>query len=170
MTDAALSTLRRLFIDRYDDLKARLTKRLGSADLAGDALHDTWVRLSRADSVGVVQSPDSYLFRAVLNAAEDQRRADKRHLTAIEIDSLFDLADETPGPEQALQARSDLQTFESVLAELPPRRRAILLARRLDGLSREEIAARLGVSIRLVTKELRLAHEHCVARFRNLQD
>ena len=40
MTDHALSAIRRLFVDGYDDLKRRLTKRLGSADLAGDAMHD----------------------------------------------------------------------------------------------------------------------------------
>ncbi len=168
MTDMAIAALRRLFVERYDDFKTRLTKRLGSADLAGDALHETWLRLSHAEAATVVRSPQSYLFRAVLNTAEDQRRSASRHLSAVEIGSLFDLEDNTPSPAQEVEARSDVQLLSHILAELPPRRRAIMLASRLDGLKREQIAAQLRVSVRLVTKELRLAHEHCVARFREI--
>ncbi len=83
MTDVTLAALRQLLVDRYDDLKARLAHRLGSADLAADALQDTWLRLARTDVVGVVRSPDNYLFRTVLNVAEDQRRSRSRHLTEL---------------------------------------------------------------------------------------
>jgi RNA polymerase sigma factor (sigma-70 family) len=168
MTETAITALRRLFVERYDDIKARLTKRLGSAELAGDALHETWLRLAHAEAATVVSSPQSYLFRAVLNTAEDQRRRAQRQLSAVEIDSLFDLEDATPSPEQTVAARSEVELLARVLAELPARRRAIMLASRLDGLKREQIAAQLGVTIRLVTKELRLAHEHCVARFKEI--
>ena len=37
MTETTLVGLRRLLLDRYDDLSARLTRRLGSAELASDA-------------------------------------------------------------------------------------------------------------------------------------
>jgi RNA polymerase sigma factor (sigma-70 family) len=170
MTDAALAALRRLFLERYDDLKSRLTRRLGSADLAGDALQDTWLRLARAETVGVMRSPTSYLFRIVLNVAQDNRRAEKRHLTSMEIESLLYIADDTPQPAQVAEARSDLRAFEGVLAELPPLRRAILLAARLDNLPLQEIADRLGISLRLVSKELRLAHEYCVTRRKEMRD
>jgi RNA polymerase sigma-70 factor (ECF subfamily) len=126
MTDNGLSTLRRLFLDRYDDLKARLTQRLGSADLAGDAMQDTWLRLARTESVGVVQSPRSYLFRIALNVAEDRRRTEQRRpLSAVEIESLLELADDAPTPEQTVVARSDLEAFKAIVDELPRRRRAI---------------------------------------------
>ena len=45
MSDSSRSSLRELLAQRYDDLKRRLTWRLGSAELASDALHDTWVHL-----------------------------------------------------------------------------------------------------------------------------
>lgn len=169
MTESGIKALQRAFIERYDELKARLAKRLGSAELAGDALQETWIRLAQSDAAAV-RAPDSYLFRAVLNTANDQRRAQRRHLSAVEIDSLFSLEDGAPSPEQIVAARSDARILETILTELPARRRAILLASRLDGLSRGEIAAKLGVSIRLVTKELRLAHEHCVARSKEFLD
>ena len=164
MSETTPASLRQSLLDRYDDLKARLAKRLGSSDLAGDAMHEAWLRLGRIESVGTVRSATSYLFQVALNAARDTQRGERRHLTAAEIDGLLHLPDDKPGPEHAAEARSDLRRLEAALAELPPRRRAILLAARLDDMPRQEIARRLGISLRLVSKELRLAHEHCLAR------
>lgn len=171
MTENALAHIRRLFIDRYDEMKARLTKRLGSADLAGDAMQDTWLRLARTESIGVVQCPSGYLFRIALNVADDHRRAvARRPVTAVEIESLLDIADETPTPEQAMLARSDLEALKAILSELPERRREIFLAARVGNMPRQEIADRLGVSRQLVTRELGLAIDYCVTRFKELKD
>lgn len=169
MSKDGLTALRRVFLDRYDDLKKRLTPRLGSAELASEALQETWLRLSRLDTSADVKSSGSYLFRTVLNVAFDQRKSEKRHLTAMEIESLLDLADETPDPQQIAQARSDLRALKVVLTRLPARQRAILLAARVDGLQLQEIASKLGVSLRLVSKELRLAHEYIVAHREELE-
>ncbi|MGY3604491.1 MULTISPECIES: RNA polymerase sigma factor [unclassified Bradyrhizobium] len=170
MTETALTIIRRLFVDRYDDLKARLTQRLGSADLAGDAMQDTWLRLSRADSIGAVQSPRNYLFRIALNVAEDRRRMERRQrISAIEIESLLELPDHAPTPEQTTLARSDLEAFEAIVNELPERRRVIFLAARLGNVPRQEIADRLSISRQLVAKELRLALEHCLARYKEFK-
>lgn len=164
MSEGSLTALRRVFLDRYDDLRRRLTPRLGSADLASEALQETWLRLSRLDARTEVKSPASYLFRTVLNVAFDQRESEKRHLTAMEVESLLNLADDLPDPQQVAEARSDFRSLKAVLDELPVRRRAILLAARVDGLSLQDIADKLGVSLRLVSKELRIAHEYIVAR------
>jgi RNA polymerase sigma-70 factor (ECF subfamily) len=171
MTENALTIIRRLFVDRYDDLKARLTQRLGSADLAGDAMQDTWLRLSRTESIGAVQSPRSYLFRIALNVAEDRRRMERRQrVSAIEIESLLELPDHAPTPEQTMLARSDLEAFEAIVNELPERRRVIFLAARVGNVPRQEIADRLSISRQLVAKELRLALEHCLVRYKELKD
>lgn len=171
MTDHGLTNLRRLFLDRYDDLKTRLTQRLGSVDLAGDAMQDTWLRLARTESVGAVQSPRSYLFRIALNVAEDHRRMEQRRpVSAVETETLLEVADDTPTPEQTVLARSDLEALRAIVNELPPRRRMVFLAARFGNASRQEIADRMGISLRLVAKELQLALEHCVARYKELED
>lgn len=164
MTETTLTELRRLLVARYEELKTKLAQRLGSTELASDALQDTWLRLSFGKPAADVYNPGNYLFRAALNAALDNRRSEKRHLTSIEIDSLIELPDETPDPGRVVEGRSAIRRLEAILAELPPRRREILLAARLDNMPRQEIADRLGISLRLVSKELRLAQEHCLAR------
>jgi RNA polymerase sigma-70 factor (ECF subfamily) len=77
---------------------------------------------------------------------------------------LIDFADDAPDPARVAEARSDLRVLEAAIAELPARRRDILLAARLDNLPRQEIAKRLGISLRLVEKELHLAQAFCLAR------
>lgn len=170
MTDSPLTLLRRLFVDGYDDLKARLTQRLGSADLAGDAMQDTWLRLVHADPAGTIQSPDNYLFRIALNAAGDRRQREKRYGSKVEIESVLEIPDEKPTPEQTLLARSDFAALQAIMAELPERRRAIFLAARLENMPRQEIADRLGLSLRTVLREIVLAHKHCLARYLELRD
>lgn len=169
MSDNPLTVMRRLFVDGYDELKARLTQRLGSADLAGDAMNDAWLRLARVDSIGAVQSPDNYLFRVALNVADDHRRREKRHTSGIDIEDVLEVPDETATPEETLLARSDLTAFQAIMAELPERQRAIFLAARIGNIPRQEIADRLGISRRSVAREIMLAHKHCLARYLELK-
>ncbi len=167
MTESALSLLQRLLVARYGDLKTRLTRRLGSEDLASEALQDTWLRLQGDRTTVVINhSPEAYLFRTAVNAANDRRRSEVRRLTQAEVASLVTVPDDTPGPDRVLAARRELRDFAVILAELPPRQRAILLAARLEGMQRNEIAARYGISKRMVLRELAAAQNYCAARLR----
>jgi RNA polymerase sigma-70 factor (ECF subfamily) len=170
MSDSSLLALRQLLLTSYDELKARLALRLGSSDLAGDVVQDAWLRLQRAESVGRVSSPANYLFRIALNIARDRLMSDRRYLTSLQVEQMLDATDEAPGPAAIAEARSELEFVEKLIAELPARQREILVAARLDGLPRREIAARLGISLSLVEKELKLAHEYCLARRDQLRE
>lgn len=162
-------TLRALLIERYQDLKSRLARRLGSLEWAEDALQDTYLRLNGREIVGDVRNPAAYLIRSAFHVALNQRRADNRRLNAEEVEALLNLADDAPDAVRVISGRSDLERLKQVMAELPPRPRAILLAARLEGLSRQQIARRFGISVSLVEKELRRAQEHCVARFKKIR-
>jgi RNA polymerase sigma factor (sigma-70 family) len=166
MTEIKRTILRRVLVTRYNDLKMRLTRRLGSAELAGEALQDTYLRLEGVETSGVVSSPGAYLFRMAFNIAMDHRRAERRRLSFMEVRHLLDVAEDTLGPARIVEGRLEIEALERVLAELPPRRRAILLAVRLEGLPQRQIAARLGISLRLVEKELQRAQEYCAERLR----
>lgn len=96
MTETGLAAMQRLLLLRYDDFKARLTRRLGSAELAGDALQDTWLRLERGEGIAAVHSHDAYIFRIAINIARDRQRVENRRLTTNEIETLLNLADEAP--------------------------------------------------------------------------
>jgi RNA polymerase sigma-70 factor (ECF subfamily) len=166
MTQAGWTALQRRLLLRYEAFKTLLTRRLGSAELAGDALQDTWLRLERGGESTPVRSADTYLLSIAVNLARDQRRSENRRLTTSEVEVLLDLVDDAPDPEQVAEARSDLGVLKMVMAELPARQRSILLAARLQGASRREIAERHGISQRFVQRELQEAQDYCAARMR----
>ena len=158
------SVLRRLFLDGYDDLKKRLTRRLGSADHAMDALHETFLRLEKAAIGGEVRNPQAYFFRAALNVAINQRIASSRRLDALDIEELLDIPDQAPDAARAVEARSEIDALKRALAELPERRRAIFMAVWIEEQPHQVIADRFGVTVRTIQAELKLALDHCKRR------
>jgi RNA polymerase sigma factor (sigma-70 family) len=166
VTDTSLAHLKHVLIAGYEQLTTRLAQRLGSSELAADAVQDTWLRLHRLQTGGVIENPRNYLFRVALNLARDQLARDRRYVN-FERSEAMDMIDDAAGPSDTVEMRSDLMRVEQLMAELPPRQRAILVAARLDGLPRSEIAKRLGVSLSTVEKELKQAHEYCLSRLMN---
>lgn len=159
-------TLRELLLADYSGIDQRLTRRLGSADLASDVLQETYLRIDAMTDLGSIQSPKAYLFRIALNIANDRRRAESRRLTAGEIDCLLDIPDDRPDPEREAEDRAEVGQLKRAIAELPERRRAVLTLSRIDGLPHREIAARLGVTVRTVETDLKQAIEHCAERLK----
>jgi RNA polymerase sigma-70 factor (ECF subfamily) len=168
MTETVWTALQQRLLLRYDNLKRQLVRYLGSTDLADDALQDTWLRLERGGEITAVRSPDSYLFQIALNFARGQLRAENRRLTTSEVEVLLNIADDAPDAAQTIEARSDLDALKAVMAELPARQRAILVAARLEEMPRPDIARHFGVSTRFVQRELREAQDYCAARMRYL--
>ncbi|MDC8759661.1 RNA polymerase sigma factor [Janthinobacterium fluminis] len=150
---------------RYGELKLRLARVLRNADLAGDALQDTWLRLHSQPEEGlVVRSPRAYLIRMAANAAVDIRRRHGQSLAHEEISELLDLADPAPGPAQVAGARSDLGQLVRLLERLPARQREVIVLVRWEGMAQKEVARRLGVSLRTVELDLKRAHDYLDAR------
>lgn len=150
----------------YAALKQRLTRKLGDAETAGDALHDTWLRLKGTADPGPVRNPGAYLARMAVNIAVDAQRRGSRMLSGDEIDALLDdVADPAPGPAQTAEMRSDLEALMALLDRMPPRRRAVALLVHAHGLTQKQAAESLGVSLRTVESELKRVHERLDAYF-----
>jgi RNA polymerase sigma-70 factor (ECF subfamily) len=162
MAEITPTLLQQLLVSGYDELKTRLRHRLGSETLASEILHETYLRLSRLGAAGPVQSPKAYLLRVALNVAATGRMADNRRLSHSEVELLRH--GHTADPSQIAEGRSDIKALQRALNELPARRRAILLASRVEEISHQDIARRFAISTRMVEKELKLALEYCAER------
>jgi RNA polymerase sigma-70 factor (ECF subfamily) len=81
-----------------------------------------------------------------------------------ETEALFDIVDDAPGPARIVEARSDVAALRLALMELPPRRRHIVFAACMDEIPHQEIAQRLGVSVRTIQFELKQAMTYCAGR------
>jgi RNA polymerase sigma factor (sigma-70 family) len=164
MTEAIRAQLRRSLLSRYRELTVRLARRLGSSDLAAEALHETWLRLERPGDLASVTNPEAYLYRAALNIATNIRVAERRRLTAVELDALMEFPDDAPGPAQIAEGRADLARLEQAMSELPPRQRAVFTQALLEDISYESLAKRHGVTVRTIHNDIRHAIEHCADR------
>lgn len=155
------SLLLQRFMKLYPDLRERLRHRLGSVDLADEALNEVYLKLRQAGKRYTIANIPAYLFRLTLNAAFDQRRAGAKLANAREIDAAMEIADGAPDALQIVEGRRDLAMLQQSLRTLTERRRTILIAARLDGRSCREIAEEMGLSKRTVELELRQALDHC---------
>jgi RNA polymerase sigma factor (sigma-70 family) len=156
-----------MLVDNYEDFRRKLTRRLGSDDLARETLHDLYLRMDRPQPIGVLRSPSTYLLTAAVNLARDRLRTENRRARRVAVDALYDLIDENPGPDRLIEAQSDIEAFYKALSRLTPRQRAIVVAIRLEKLSRDEIAKRLNISRSLVQLELQRSLEFCHAFIAN---
>lgn len=157
--DSAL--LLREFLGFYPEFRERLRRRFGSTDLADEALNEVYLKISRMQGSYTVRNIRAYLFRLTLNTAIDQHRAGARLASAKAIEEALDIADPTPGPARIIEDRKRLSLLQRAIGTLTPRRKAILVAVRLEGRSCREIAEEMGVSKRTVELELRQALDHC---------
>lgn len=164
MSEEVRLALLEFFSQRYADLKRGLVRLLGSDDLAGDALQDTWLRLRRLEGQAPVLNPRAFLLRMAVNIALNNLRSESRAVPRTEVDDLLEIADPAAGPERSAEARSEVQALARIIEGMPARRRDILLLVRWEGLSQKEVAERLGVSVRVVEHEVKRAQDYCAAR------
>jgi RNA polymerase sigma-70 factor (ECF subfamily) len=170
MSDSTRSQLKDLLISRYATLVKRIERLSGSKDSAADAVHDTWLRLNAMTEASPVANAEAYLAGMVTNIAIDRHRSEQRHAHEEEIDEVMQIPDELADPERIVAARRQVEALKVVLRGLTPRRRAILLAARVEGKLNREIAEHFGISLRMVERELGAAMKHCSERMEELSD
>lgn len=161
MADKNRVRLRSQLVEHYGQLVRKLTRRLGSSDSAYEALHETFLKLGRVTDGVVVRSPADYIFRVAINIAKDRQKAQNRRVSASEVDALLDVCDDGPDPARVAEARSEVEALKRALMRLKPRSREVLRSIAVEGQSAQEVAARLGVSLRTVESDLKLALSHC---------
>jgi RNA polymerase sigma-70 factor (ECF subfamily) len=164
LTDSNPDSLRQVFLLGYDDLKTRLTQRLGSAELASDALQDAWLRLENVTLTGPVQRPWPYVLRIAYNIALKRLRREREIVTLDDARAALSLVDDAPNAARVVEARLELMQLRHAVEELTRRQREILFASRLDGVPLQELAGRYGISQRMVERELKRAVLHCAER------
>lgn len=144
-------------------LRAFISRRVGNRDLVEDLVQESYVRLLARVRENPVHEPQAYLFRIASNLLADLGRSSKTALGASE--PLPEDLLEVPAEQEDERRRADLQLLlEQALDELSPRCRQIFVMRRFDELDTGAIAARLGISQRMVQKHLITAVSHLYQR------
>lgn len=145
----------RVFQQRRNDLGA--TARAAGPAEADDAVQDAFLHTIEAAEQREVRDPVRYLFRTLRREAFHRRRRSTNRARVEIADADMERPDEAPNAERSLIAAERLRRVLDIVERMPPRRREVFLAHRVEELSYAQIAARLGVSIRAVEKHIHLA-------------
>lgn len=170
MSEATWALLRRVFLSDYARFAKQIEILTGSADLADDAMQETYLRLAQGGDIDQVASPRGYLRQMVFNAARKIMRSNRVRSRFIDVVETLDLeiADETPGAERQIDGRSDIAALRDMLRSLPTRRRNIFILAMIDDVPLAEIAERHRLGVRMVQIELKRARDDITARFREI--
>ena len=158
-----------VYVRQWKVLCALLRKRIGSRELAEDALQETWLRLaSMEEATSPILDRQAFILRVAGNIAIDLVRREQRHSSrCISDDELLEaVADSYPSPEAFAIDRDQLRFLALALAELPSKPRSALLMNRCDGLPHSAIARKLGVSESMVARYLSQSLRYCRDHFR----
>lgn len=150
----------------YRELVSFLSARLGNRQAAEDVAHDAYLRVLERTEGEQIEHPRAFLYRTALNLVVDRhRRHQVRQVEPLEVlDS--DERWHSPAPVQSMQLDQRLALMQRALGELSAQCRDSFLLRKIDGLSHQQIAERLGISRSLVEKHIVNAMKHCRVRMR----
>lgn len=139
------------FVREVLPLEAALTKYLqhnwrGQAGVA-DMVHDVYVRVIDAARKEIPKLTAPFVFAIARNLLVDRVRQEKIvPFEAVENLEALNVAADIPSPDEQAIAREELRRVQAALEHVHPRSRDALLMHHVDGLSRREIAVRLGLT------------------------
>lgn len=153
---------------RYREPLVRYFLRRGlTMEAAEDCAQETFTRICQTDN-SRIEKPEAYLFAIAASVLTDRgRRATVRRESAHTGLENFDPAGEEPSPARVFEGKEALMRLSAILGELPPRTREMFLLNRLEGLSYTQLAARYGVTVSAVEKQMMKAIAHLNRRFRS---
>lgn len=160
----------RLFQSYRGELQRYLTRRLRDPDLAADLTQEAFLRYAEHPPAmaGEIRNNRSYLYRMAHNLAVDHIRKSARDQIEMPGDPVMTaLADDYPGQEIQTGDRQRLRQLHAALDELPERTRQVFALNRIQGLSYQQVASRMGISESSVQKHLARALLHATRRMRD---
>ena len=146
-----------LYLDHHTWLRGWLRRRLDNSSDASDLAQDTFVNVITAGYAGDIREPRPFLATIARRLLAHRHR---RHvLEAAYLEALAALPDvHMPAPEQRLMAIEALQEIDHALDGLPRAVKEAFLLAQLEGLTYDQIAARLRVSASSVKQYLTRAN------------
>lgn len=122
-----------------------------------DLRQEVYVRVFEAARKEIPEHPRQFVFSTARNLLIDHIRREQ----VIPIEAMADpgglsVALDEPGPDRATMARDELRKLQSALDQLPPRCREAFVLGKIEGLSGQEIAVRMGVTESAVSRHLAL--------------
>ncbi len=145
--------------------------RSGSQADAEDTAQQVFAQMAASGRLPEPGRELAYLNRCARHLQIDswRQRGGERALNLVSTDEGADALDVLPAgdatdPMNAAHHRQQLARLDAAIAELPERQREAFSLHTIDGLSQEEVARRMGISLRMVSRHISRALAYCELR------
>jgi RNA polymerase sigma factor (sigma-70 family) len=147
-------------------LRSRLRRMFLHGMEVDDIIQEMYARIVSQPDLETIRYPRQYAFQtATAIVIDHMRRSRVVSINAIgDLDQL-EIAAPDPSPEQQLEFREDILAVAHLLALLPERTREVLIMRRVEGMSQQETANRLSISVKTVEKHMAQGVTALIAMF-----
>ena len=136
-----------------------------SSDEARDLLHETYAKIISYPSWRDVANPAAFALRVMGNIARDTLR--RRKIVSFEMVADLDRlgrADQQPDPETCAIHNDELRFLRALIESMPTQMRRVFTLKKVYGLSQNEIADRLGLTVSTVEKHVVRGLRFCSER------
>jgi len=119
-----------------------------------DFRQEVYAQVLDAAETKIPESAKPFVFSVARNLLIDRFRKESIvpiEAAAVELDTLKVPSDE-PGPERSVISRDFLRRLQRGIEQLPPRCREAVVLKRVEGLSRREIAQRMNIAEQTVSE------------------
>lgn len=154
------AAVQRIYQQHHHWLQGWLKGRLSCASDAADVAHDTFVRMLGSRSADQIREPRDYLATVARGLVIDRYR--RRAIESAYLQSLAARPEQVaPSEEDKAIILDTLVAVDKTLAMLSARTQRIFLLSQLDGLSYQQIASQLNVSLTTIKKHMVRAFTEC---------
>ena len=118
--------------------------------ISEDIVQNVFLKLYKSEEEVVIEYPQTYLKRITINASIDHfRQISKRQ--NVDLDSITELQVET---EEENDQSELIQRVKASINDLPTKCRLVFILKRKEGLTNQEIAEELDISIKTVEGQM----------------
>lgn len=143
----------------YSQLLPTIYTHTGYRRSAYDVLHDALIRFAISSSQNRIEQPQAYLHAIVRNLIIDGHKDQLRFLPLEyqdgESNNILDMDHPlVPSAEHLVDLQQRLVILQNIIDLLPARCKEVFWLFKIEGLSQQEIADRLGISLNMIQKHL----------------
>jgi RNA polymerase sigma-70 factor (ECF subfamily) len=163
----AQSRLVAVYLDCRTALKSVIRRYLRRPEDVEDIAQDTLVRVLEAGEKTTIADPKAYFFATARNLSLKHLALHANKITgALEEFGLPEVIDEGSALDAQYEVHEQLSIFYEAVTALPPQCRRVLILKKVYGLSHEEIAVRLNISVSTANQHLAKALARCTLYLR----
>lgn len=145
-------------------LRGYISRFLVSSHEIDDVSQETFLRAYNAEQKKTIEEPKAFLFRIAKNLMLSEFKKTSRKITDyIEDAEHEEFLDERVNLVDSIMAQQKLGIYCEAVATLPPKRRRVVLMKKVYGMSHKEIARRMGTTVSAVEKHLLIGGKQCLA-------